>query len=154
MAHQTDTARLSRLGTIWRLAATLAALAALAVGQVHDTNDLFPLGSLSQYATPRDMDGTVSSTYLVADLADGETAVHIPLNPAVVGVGRAEVEGQVGRIQDDPSLLGSLGEAYAKLNPGKPALRHLYLQRSTSQLEGGIAVGDPTIERLAEWEMP
>ncbi len=134
----------------WRITATLAALAVLTAGQVVDTNDWFPLGSLSQYATPRDLDGTVRSVTLRGDFPDAADR-HIALSEHVVGVGRAEVEGQLQRFLDDPDLLGVFARSYAELNPGSPPPEALYLMRSTQQLRDGVADGEPTVETLVEW---
>ncbi|ACQ79081.1 conserved hypothetical protein [Beutenbergia cavernae DSM 12333] len=139
-------------GIAWRLAVTALVLVVLVVGQVRDTNDLFPFGSLSQYATARDMNGTVRSVYLSAEFADGTTD-QIALNQNVVGVGRAEIEGQLDRIISDPSLLQGLADAHAALRPSDPQPTHLYLRRSIRQLEDGLVVGEPEIETLTEWEV-
>jgi hypothetical protein len=133
-----------------RLTGVVAALAILAAGQFLDTNDPFPLGSLSQYASARDMDGTIQSVYLTAD-TDEARDVRIPLNQSVVGVGRAEIEGQLRRILAQPSLLQSLADAHAELKPDQPALRELRLMRSEQQLSDGYVVGEPTVEELARW---
>ena len=144
--------RLSRGGRLARLVALAAALAVLAAGQVLDTNDWFPLGSLSQYATARDMDGTVLSVYLEADTVDGRR-IGVPLDAREVGVGRAEIEGQLSRIVDDPSLLQALADARAELRPGRPPMRTLHLMRSERQLRDGVEVGSPSVEELATWQV-
>lgn len=117
-----------------------------------DTNDLFPLGSLSQYATARDMDGTVRSVYLEADTADGRR-VRVALDAREVGVGRAEVEGQLARVLADPSLLQALADARSELRPQEPPLRTLHLMRSERQLRDGVEVGTPAVEELATWRV-
>lgn len=162
------TRTLSRAGTLTRGIATVAVLVVLGVGQWRDTNDLFPFGSLSQYATARSMDGTVRSVFLQADTVDTagpdntagpddpgstnpEDRITVPLDQQVVGVGRAEVEGQLALIVEDPSLLQGLAESYSELHPDRPPLRRLYLMRSQRQLQDGIAVGTATVEELVTW---
>jgi hypothetical protein len=147
-----DTHRLSRTGFAVRAAATLAFLGVLAYGQIRDTNDLFPLGSLSQYATARDMNGTIRSVYLTADTAEA-SGERISLDQSVVGVGRAEIEGQLDRIVEHPRLLQSLAAAYAELHPNRPLLRVLHLMRSERQLRDGLVVGEPKTEELATWSV-
>lgn len=144
--------RVSRLGISWRLTLTALALAVLTLGQLHDTNDYFPLGSLSQYATPRDMDGTVGSTYVVADTVRGDR-VRVPLNPEGVGVGRADIEAQLGRIVDDPSLLQALANAWAELHPEADQYARLTVMRDTYQLVDGRQDGEPSTEVLTTWEV-
>lgn len=144
---------LPRGARIGRTLALGAALVVLTAGQVVDTNDWFPLGSLSQYATARDLDGTVRSVYLEADTADGRR-VRVPLDAREVGVGRAEIEGQLSRILADPSLLQALADARADLRPDRPALRTLHLMRSERQLRDGVEVGTPVVQELTTWQVP
>lgn len=144
--------RLTRTGLWSRLSLTAVALVILALGQLHDTNDYFPLGSLSQYASPRDMDGVVRSTYMLADTASGDR-VRVPLHADGVGVGRADIESQLDRILDDPSLLQAIAEAWSELHPDADPYVKLYLMRDTHQLADGIRQGDPTTEELTTWEV-
>ncbi|QDB78384.1 hypothetical protein FE251_02580 [Georgenia wutianyii] len=143
--------RLSAAGLAARMVGTVAALGVLAYGQVADTNDLFPLGTLSQFATARDLDGTVRSTYLLADTA-GEQGRRIAMNEQTIGVARAEVEGQLQRIIDRPELMQSLVDAYAALQPGREPIETLYLMRSIQQLAGGYVVGEPEQVELLRWD--
>lgn len=145
--------RLSRAGILWRVGATVLALAVLVAGQVNDTDDYFPLGSLSQYGAPKDLNGTVRSVYLEG-LLPGETEpVGIGLSHASTGVARGEIEGQLGRFVDDPSLLQALADAYAQLRPEREQPEVLYLRRSVVTLEDGQAIGEPEILTLATWEV-
>jgi len=145
--------RLGRGGVAWRVGATAVVLAVLVAGQVNDTDDYFPLGSLSQYGAPKDLNGTVRSVYLEG-LLPGETEpVVIGLSHASTGVARGEIEGQLGRFVDDPALLQSLADAYAQLRPERPQPEVLYLRRSVVQLQDGHAVGEPEILTLATWEV-
>ncbi len=145
--------RLGRTGAAWRLGATAVVLAVLVAGQVNDTDDYFPLGSLSQYGAPKDLNGSVRSVYLEGLLPGGTEPVVIGLSHASTGVARGEIEGQLGRFVDDPSLLQSLADAYAQLRPERPQPEVLYLRRSVVQLRDGHAVGEPEILTLAEWEV-
>ncbi|PSK98300.1 hypothetical protein CLV30_12086 [Haloactinopolyspora alba] len=140
------------MGVWWRLGATAVALTILTLGQLQDTNDYFPLGSLSQYATPRDMDGTIRSTYILADTVSGDQ-VRVPLNKDGVGVGRADIESQMDRILDDPSLLQGLADAWSELHPEADQYTALYVMRDTYQLEDGIQQGEATTEELTMWEV-
>src|SRR5690625_4286083 len=117
--------RLSAVSKTWRLVVTAAALVALALGQIHDTNDYFPFGSLSQYATGSNPDGQVNSLYMLADTTDGEQ-VRVPLNPRGVGVGRAEIEYQLDRILEDPSLLQSIADAQEALHTDRAQYTKIY----------------------------
>lgn len=143
--------RLSVRGLVIRLASTVVVLALLTIGQVKDTNDLFPFGSLSQYATARDMNGTVRSNYLLAD-TDEQVGKFISANMHVIGVGRAEIEGQLDRILANPELMQAFIDSYAALNPDEPAIRTIYLKRSVQRLNNGYLVGKPEYTELLRWE--
>jgi len=139
-----------RLGAVLRVLAVLLGGVVLLGGQLRDTNDWFPLGSLSQYATPRSPDGTVVALSLLGTGADGR-AVDVALSPQSVGLSRAEVESQQGRIVADPALLGQLAATRARLHPHAEPLRALALVRTTRQLRGGSVVGAPRTQDLARW---
>ncbi len=137
----------------WRLVVTLLAFGTLVVGQIQDNNDLFPLGTLSQYATARDMNGTVAALYLMADMPGGTEQVRVPMDQDWIGVGRSEVEGQIFRIIDNPSLLQALANAHAELRPNDAQPVALYLMRSTIHLRDGREYGEREIETLVEWQV-
>lgn len=138
-------------GRRWRLAATAAALSVLVYGQIADTNDLFPLGSLSQYASPHDLNGVVRALYLEADVEGQDEPVTIRLDQWTVGLGRGEIENQLWRFREDPGLLQELADAHAALRPDRPQPTHLYLRRTVRQLENGVPVGVEEIVTVAEW---
>lgn len=144
--------RLSARSVAWRLVAVVACLVVLTVAQLTDTDDFFPLSRLSQYAMAPGPDGIVKSTYILADNTDGEQ-VRVPLNATGVGIGRAEVEGQLGRIIDDPSLLQAIANAWAQLHPDEPQYQRLYLKRDVYQLVDGKPAGDRETIELAVWEV-
>src|SRR5918996_5203596 len=111
--------RLSARSVVWRLIVVVVCLVVLAGAQLTDTDDYFPLSRLSQYAFAPGADGVVKSTYIQAVNTDGQQ-VRVPLNAKGVGVGRAEVEGQLRRIIDDPSLLQAIANGWAGLQPDEP----------------------------------
>lgn len=141
---------LTRAAMVWRIVVVIAGLLVLGYGQVADTNDIFPLGSLSQYGAAKDPNGTVTTFYLEADTADGER-VTVPLTPRGVGVGRAEIESQVRRIRADPSLLQAIADAHAGMHPDQARYVAVHLMYSRSQLRDGRAVGRPAIVSDTSW---
>lgn len=151
-AAETPPPPLGTFARLWRLSAIVVGLCILGYGQLADTNDIFPLGSLSQYGKARDPNGTVTTFYLEADTTAG-TRVRVPLDPRGVGVGRSEIESQVGRIRADHSLLQAIADAQAGLHPDRPQYRTVYLMISTRQLKDGKAVGEPKITQNVEWQV-
>lgn len=143
--------RLGRGALAWRLTAVIAALGLLVAAQLIDTDDYFPLGSLSQYGAPKDLDGTVRSVYLEARFPGESEPRTLGLSHGSTGVARGEIEGQLGRFVDDPSLLQAIADAHAELQPDRPQPEVLYLRRSVHRLQDGHAVGEPEILTLAEW---
>ncbi|WP_129668827.1 hypothetical protein [Phytoactinopolyspora endophytica] len=145
--------RLSRWGTAWRLGLVVVGLVALVHGTLRDSDDFFPFGSMAQYASAHDLNGTTRSTYILADTESGEEDVRVPLNATGTGIGRAEVEGQLGDFLDDPSLMQVIADAYRDIHPERDQYTHLYLMRDVYQLEDGYVVGEPETTLLAEWEV-
>lgn len=145
--------RLSRWGIAWRLGAAGLGIAALLHGTLRDSDDFFPFGSMAQYASAHDLDGTTRSTYILADTESGRSGVRVPLNATGTGIGRAEVEGQLDRFLADPSLMQVIADAYRSIHPGRDQFTHMYLMRDVYQLEDGYVVGDPDTVLLTEWEV-
>ncbi|MGI4894783.1 MAG: hypothetical protein ACRYF3_06700 [Janthinobacterium lividum] len=145
-----ERASLSKGQVGWRLGVMALGLLVLLGAQVADTNDWFPLGSLSQYATPRPADGSVVTTSLEGTTDDG-TIVQVPLSPASIGMSRAEVESQGARIIENPDLLGGLARSRSQLHPDAIALRELRLVRSERQLRAARLVGPTEVRVLATW---
>ena len=144
--------KLSARSVAWRFIVVAACLVVLTVAQLTDTDDFFPLSRLSQYAFAPGRDGVVNSTYILADTEEGEQ-VRVPLNAKGVGIGRAEVEGQLDRIIDDPALLQAIANGWASLHPDKPQYEQLFLMRDSYQLVDGRPSGKRETVELARWEV-
>ncbi|NED98938.1 hypothetical protein [Phytoactinopolyspora halotolerans] len=145
--------QLSRWGAAWRLSLVVLGLAALMHGTLRDSDDFFPFGSMAQYASAHDLNGTTRSTYILADTEGGERGVRVPLNATGTGIGRAEVEGQLGDFLEDPSLMQIIADAYREIHPDRDQYTRLYLMRDVYQLRDGYVVGEPETTLLAEWEV-
>ncbi|HET6729299.1 MAG TPA: hypothetical protein VFG96_07750 [Jiangellaceae bacterium] len=145
--------RLSWRGRAWRVGIALAGIAALVHGTLADSDDYFPFGSMAQYASAHDLDSQVRSVYMLADTDSGRERVPVALHATGTGIGRAEVEGQLGRILADPSLMQTIADAYRALHPDRDQYTTLYLMRDTYQLRDGYQAGPPATELLAEWDV-
>lgn len=141
--------RLSRRGLAVRAIALAATVAAVVYGTARGSDDLWPFAPMSQFAFGVDVDGEIRSTFIDALTTDGDV-VRVPLSPTGVGIGRAEIEGQLTRIVADPSRLQSVAVAQRRLHPDRPQYVELYLGQEVTQLEDGVAAGRTT-EQLATW---
>ncbi|GAA0037192.1 MULTISPECIES: hypothetical protein [Brevibacterium] len=144
---------MSKLGMGWRIAVTAVALIILTAGQFLNTNDFFPLGSLTQYATAKDLNGEVNSTCIAAQFPGEDEPRRLAFNTATVGIERGDVESQLQRVIDNPELLQTLADSYIRLHPGQPEPEKMILCRDTTQLSNGRSVGEPVTRTLAEWEV-
>ena len=145
----TEVERLSPRGRAARLAACGLALAGLAYGTVLGSDDDFPFGPMVQYAFAADPNGVIPDLYIQAVTTAG-TTVKVKLSPDGVGIGRAEIEGQLDAIVRDPSRLQAVADAQRRLHPDEPQFTHLTMLVRETHLRNGVAVGDTT-RLLAEW---
>ncbi|RJK92945.1 hypothetical protein [Vallicoccus soli] len=143
--------RLSRAGLAWRGAVLLAGTLLVTYGTARGTDDLWPFAPMSQFAFGVDLDGEIRSTYVDALTTEGDV-VRVPLSPRGVGVGRAEVEGQLPSIVADPSKLGALAVAQRRLHPDEPQYVRLWLRQEVTRLRGGRDAGRSD-ELLATWDV-
>lgn len=141
---------LSTASKSWRFAGALVGLILLSIGQVISTNDWYPLGSLSQYSYGRPLNAPTKAIRIIATTTDGEE-MRVPLNPKGVGVGRAEIEGQVTEILADPSRLEGIARAWHGLHPHRPQFVQLRMERTISYIENGKPTGEYDVEFLTEW---
>ena len=144
---------MSRIGMGWRIGATAIALVILTAGQFLNTNDFFPLGSLTQYATAKDLNGEVNSTCIAAQFPGEDEPTKLAFNIDTVGIERGDVESQLPRVIANPELLQTLADSYIRLHPGQPEPERMILCRTPTQLKNGRSVGEPVTKVLAEWEV-
>ena len=137
----------------WRLGATFIAFVILTCGQFLNTNDFFPLGSLTQYATAKDLNGEVNSTCLEAQFPGDDEPRRLGFNAATVGIERGDIESQIDRVVTHPELLQTLADSYERLHPDEPKPETMILCRSVTQLKNGHSVGEPQHKILATWEV-
>ncbi len=139
--------RLSSRARRGRGLASLFVLAAIFAGSAWGSDDHFPFGPFKMYTTARKLSGTVNVPKLEIVTADGEET-YMPFDR--FGLRRAEVEGQIPRIVEDPSLLAYLVEAHEHYYPDAPRLVEVRLVNFYYQLEDGRPVGEYE-ETLASW---
>lgn len=141
-----------RVRTGWRLLVGLAMLAVLVTAQLTRGDDWFPLGTLGQYAYPRDPDGVVVNTYLTGTTTTGEE-VRIGLTARSAGVTRVELEVALGDLHDDPSMLAGIAEVWEANHPGVE-LATMTVRQTLHQMAGGALAAPPEERVVLTWEVP
>lgn len=131
--------RLTPAGRAARLAASAVILLLLLAGSVWGDDDAFPFGPFRMYSTRADPNQPVVSTRVVGLTPSG---TEIRLSGGEVGLRRAEFEGQLPRIADQPELLGLLAEAYAARHPAAEELVAVRVIQRWSELADGAPTGE------------
>lgn len=104
------------------------------------------------YARATSPDATITMLNLEAVTADGEV---IPMNTdRVLGLRRAELEGQAPEIRADPAMLGVLAREYRRAAPETPEIVEVRLTGTRVEMQDGRAVGEPTVQVQAVWVAP
>lgn len=130
----------------------LAIVAVLITAQFQRGDDWFPLGTLGQYAYPRDPDGTVINTYLTGTTTAGEE-VRIGLTARSAGVTRVELEVALPDLETDPSMLAGIAEVWEGNHPGQ-ALDTMTVRQTVHQMAGGALEGEPEERVVLTWAVP
>ena len=133
-----------------RLAATAVVLVLLLAGTVWGTDAHFPFGPFKMYSTRAANDAPVVSTRVVGLTGDGR---EVRLSGGEVGLRRAEFEGQLPRLVDDPSLLVLLADTYAEHHPGGPELVEVQVVQRHVDLADGEPTGEWTDRVLVEQDL-
>lgn len=144
---ETGVGTLSPAGRRVRLAATGVVLALLLGGTVWGTDSDFPFGPFRMYSTRADPDRPVVSTSVVGVTADGD---QVRLSGGEVGLRRAEFEGQLPRLVDQPELLGLLADSYAEGHPEAEPLVAVRVVQRRHALDGGRRTGEVTESVLVD----
>jgi len=132
--------RLGRLGRAWRTAALLALVGILFWNSAYGEDDDFPLGPMTQFAFyVQSSGGQINSRWLEADTAGG-AHIKLSFNASGSGLKRAEVEGQSGLIQRDPSLLQGIADRLNQGRTGPSRLTRIYVVHETKTLDKGKVV--------------
>jgi hypothetical protein len=129
-----------------RLAVTAAVVTTVCLGTWVGNDDWWPFAPMSQYAFSVRNDGVINSLTMDALTVDGEV-VRVPLSKEMIGIERAEIEGQAPRIIAHPELLQDIAVLHARRLPKQPAYAVIYLRNTSTQIGTGAA----TIRTLATW---
>jgi len=143
---------MSRASYAWRIAASLIGIGLLLNGSLRMSDDVWPLGPLSQYAFSPAKDATIVITRVEGLLADGRR-IDLPLSVETAGISRAEIEARIPEITADPSLLRSVADGWSSRHRDEPALLEVWLVQDQTRLVDG-RVGPTRLVELAAWELP
>lgn len=133
-----------------RLASVVVVLALLLAGTVWGDDDAFPFGPFRMYSTRNDPNTPVISTRAVGLTAAGE---EVRLSGGQVGLRRAEFEGQIQRLREEPELLGLLADAFAEANPSAPELVAVQMVHRKFELSHGQPTGDYTDTVVVQFDL-
>ncbi len=147
-----DTRRLTRAQLSWRVGLAAVVVVLVAHGSLRGDDQQWPFAPMSQFAFAVSQQGTIASNYVEAD-TDRGTTVRVPLNAQGVGLGRAEVEGQLGRFIKDPALLGAIAQAATNLHPHWPHYVRMRLQQQVTVLKDGEPAST-YVKTLAAYDVP
>lgn len=142
------TRALGPYAVLWRLAVTAAVVTTVCLGTWVGNDDWWPFAPMSQYAFSVRNDGVINSLTMDALTVDGEV-VRVPLSKEMIGIERAEIEGQAPRIIAHPELLQDLAVLHSRRLPDQPAYAVVYLRNTSTQ----IGTGATTIYTLATWQV-
>ena len=141
---------LTATGKKLRVAVTAAFLALLLAGTAVGDDEHFPFGPFRMYSTRNELDGQVNAARVRITTQEGE--LDLSIEPRSFGLRRAEIEGQIPRIVEDPDLLEHLGHAYENIHPGVRA-ESVELYFVITDLEGGRPVSEME-KTIATWTAP
>lgn len=143
---------ISRTSYAWRIAATVLGIGLLLNGSLRMSDDVWPVGPLSQYAFSPAKDTTIVITRVEGLLANGNR-IDLPLRVETAGISRAEIEARIPQITADPSLLRSVADGWTLRHRGEPALMRVWLVQDQTRLVDG-RVGPTRLVELVTWELP
>ena len=121
-----------------RLAVGAVVLALLLGGTVWGDDSEFPFGPFRMYSTRADPDQPVVSTTVVGVTADGD---ELRMSGGETGLRRAEFEGQLPRLVEQPELLGLLAGTYARAHPDAEELVAVRIVQRRYELWDGRRTG-------------
>ena len=134
------------------LATSLVLVSALFLaGTFVGGDDWWPFAPWKMYSTSTAPSGPVGSTRIEVHEDASREWTPASLHPDTVGLNRAEVEGRMPLIQEDPSVLGTLLESHSELLPDAPEWTAIRIVRSDVLLQDGRRTGETRDTTLAVW---
>nr|WP_205862395.1 hypothetical protein [Planosporangium thailandense] len=120
----------------------------LLAGTIAGTDDDFPFGPFSMYASAQRLDAPVADTRIEAVDTGGRRWI---LTQTDTGIRRAEIEGQLDHFTARPATLSALASAYERRHPGAPALTTIEIVVRWHEVRGGHPTGRYNDQTRAVW---
>ncbi|GAB3281511.1 hypothetical protein GCM10027456_74830 [Kineosporia babensis] len=134
------------------LAALLLVVSALFLGGTFvGSDDWWPFAPWKMYSTSTAPSGPVGSTLIEIQEAGSPEWQPASLHPDTVGLNRAEIEGRMTMIKEDPAVLGTLLKSHSELLPDDPEWTAIRVVRSDVILHEGERTGETRDTTLAVW---
>ncbi len=133
----------------WRTLAAVGIVGMVIVGSLFLSDHAWPFAPFRMFAHANKLDGLVYAVGFRAETADGD---EIRLDGLDFGLRRAEVEGNLPDMLDDPAMLAVLAETYNERHPNDPIVR-LEMIHHGRVIEGGYPT-ESYKKTLQVWEAP
>lgn len=145
--------RLGRVGRAWRGAVLLVLTVLFGLGSAIGDDPWWPVGPWRMFSTSTSPDRAVVST-VIEVRTEASTQEWVPgaMNRWTVGVNRAEVEGRLDEIRENPAMLATLAQTRAVLRPHEPRWTAIRVIFERTHLQGGKPTGEITREVVVTWE--
>lgn len=144
----TENLTVSGRGRAVRVVISLVVTGLVVATTLWGSDDFFPFTPFRMYAFSADLDSSTGSTRVEAVDEEGE---RFKLTEDNTGFRRAEVEGQLDRFREDPSLLRFLAQAYENANPEAPEIVSVEVIIRRYDMEDGYKTGEVTETVEVAW---
>lgn len=139
-------------GRTWRAIVMVAVMTLFILGSLIGNDHWWPFSPWRMFATATKPTGAVSVMAIEVQKSEDGKWTPVPINPWIMGVNRAEVEGQVPQTIDDPDRLGTLAETHSKLKPNEAEWVGVRMVRRSSVIEDGEPTGELRTTVQATWQ--
>lgn len=149
----TGVERLTAAGRAWRTGLVLVLAVLFGLGSTVGDDHWWPFAPWRMFSTSTDPNRAVVSTIMeVRTTHTPDEWVWTSLSLRNIGLNRAEVEGRLGQIREDPDMLATIAEAHERLRPHRARFVGIRIVFERHLLEGGKPTGEITREVIATWE--
>jgi hypothetical protein len=142
--------RLGPVARSWRLLLLAALTALFLAGSLKGNDTAWPFGPWRMFSTSQAPTGSVIA--LAIQVESSPDAWHDQgIDPSVVGLNRAEVEGRIQQILVTPTMLGTLAKSHSRLQPHAQPWVGVRVVRRNTVIVGGRPTGEVDSTVLASW---